>query len=133
MVTPPANLVLAHRAKRITLWLNVVVLLGVSMTMIVFADNNNWAVAWSLAVLFGYAVYLLGTAAFSIRYKAPGKVEVYSILGILKLDVHKGYTVKQGHFGRATVVVKSGKKRYRLNGALGSAGAVESWLNAIPR
>lgn len=112
--------------------LYVAILGGVSMTMIVLADYNNWVGAWSLAIAFGLGTYLLGSAAYKVHYKAPGQVEVYSILGILKLDLTKGYAVKRGHFGRAVVVIKGPKKRYRLNGALGDVPSIQAWLDAVP-
>ncbi len=103
------------------------------MTMIVAADNNNWAVAWSLAAVFAVVIYVLGTPAFRLKYKAPGKVELSSMLGLLKADLTNGYTVKRGLFGKSVVVLKTPKKRYRINGGLGSVDAIQAWLDSVPR
>ncbi|MEY2397072.1 MAG: hypothetical protein QOJ00_246 [Actinomycetota bacterium] len=103
---------------------------AVGMTMIVLADNNNWTSAWSLAAVFAFCVYLLGTLAFRVRPKGPGVVEVNTMLGLLKVDLRNGYTVKRGHLGRTSVVVRAGRKRYRLNGALGDIDTITAFFDA---
>lgn len=98
------------------------------MTMIVFADNNHWAGALGLAVALGIALYLMGTPAYRMQTRGPGKVQLNTILGSHQVDLRGGYRVKRGLPG--VVVLKVGRKRYRLNGALGDAPAIDEWLSA---
>lgn len=127
------DLRLSQRGRRFTAGLTVTVIAVVGVTMIVAADNNNWAVAWSLAAVFALAIYVLGTPAFRVKYKSPGNVELTSMLGLLKADLTKGYTVKRGFFGKSVVVLRTPKKRYRINGGLGSVETIRAWLDAVPR
>ena len=127
------DLRLSRRGRRFTAGVTTGAIAVIGMTMIVAADNNNWAVAWSLAAVFALAIYVLGTPAFRLKYKSPGKVELSSMLGLLKADLTNGYTVKPGLFGKSVVVLKTPKKRYRINGGLGDVAAIQAWLDAVPR
>lgn len=122
------DLRLSRRGRRFTAGLTAGVISVVGMSMIVVADYNNWAGAWSLAALFALAIYTLGTPAFRIKYKSPGKIELNSMLGLLKADLSKGYTVKRGLFGKSVVVLRAPKKRYRINGGLGDVAKIEGFL-----
>jgi len=127
------DLRLSRRGRRFTSGLTVGVIAVVGMTMIVMADNNNWTGAWSLAAVFGLAIYVLGTPAFRIKHKAPGKIELNTMLGLLKADLSHGYTLKKGFFGKSVIVLRAPKKRYRINGGLGDVESIKAWLDNVPR
>lgn len=127
------DLHLSRRGRRFTAGLTSGVIAVVGMAMIVMADNNHWTGAWSLAAVFALVIYVLGTPAFRIKHKAPGKIELNTMLGLLKADLTKGYSLKQGLFGKSVVVLRVGKKRYRVNGGLGDPDSIKAWLDDVPR
>lgn len=124
------DLRLPQTARRITGWANVIALGGLAMTAIVFADNNNWAASGVVALLLTVAVYLLGTAAYRLRIRTAGRVEVHSMLRLRQLDVANDFTVHRGRLNPAIVILKVGKKRYRLNRGLGGPAVIDEWLRA---
>ncbi len=127
------DLCLSRRGRRFTAGLTTGVIAVVGIWMIVQADNNHWVGAWTLAAIFALAIYVLGTPAFRIKYKSPGTIELNTMLGLLKADLTNGYTVKKGQFGKSVVVLRTPKKRYRINGGLGDVATIEAWLDATPR
>lgn len=127
------DLCLSQRGRRFTAGLTAGVIAVVGMWMIVLADYNDWSGAWSLAAVFALAIYVLGTPAFRIKYKSPGKIELSTMLGLLKADLSNGYTLKPGVFGKSVVVLRTPKKRYRINGGVGDVAAITAWLKALPR
>lgn len=124
---PLADLALPPNVQRRTWLVNAVVLVGIAMTMIVFADNNNWAGAFAFAGVLAVAFYVLGTPAYRAQVRGPGRVQFNTMLGSHQVDLRKGYKVKPGLIGH---IVKVGRKRYRLNRALGGSVAIEEWLRS---
>jgi hypothetical protein len=117
---------LPRNARRITGWANVILLAGLAMAGIVFADYDQWGRAAITYALFAFCLYFLGTAAYRLTLKSEGRVEAHSLLGLRTLDLREGFTVTRGV---GAVVVKVGGRRCRVNPALGHA-AVEEWLAA---
>jgi hypothetical protein len=122
------DLTLPPTARRRTVAVTAVTVGALAMTMIVFADNNHWAGAFALAALLGIALYVLGTPAFRAQVRGPGRVQFNTMLGNHQVDLRNGFTVKRGWLGGR--IVKVGRKRYRVNYALGDAAALEAWLAA---
>ena len=124
------DLRLGQTARRLTWWANVIVLSGLAMTGIVFADNNNWAMSGVVMAGFGIALYFLGTAAYRVSDRGDGRVEAHSLLGLKSVDLRNGFRVKRAWFGPGIVVLRAGRRRCRINGALGRSRAIEQWLTA---
>jgi hypothetical protein len=122
------DLRLPRTARRVTGWTNVIVLAGLAMAGIVFADNNAWGASGLCYLAFSIMLYFLGTAAYRLSPKDPGRIEAHSLLGLKLLDLRTGFTVKRAWFGPGIVVLRAGKKRCRLNGGLGAPPAIEGWL-----
>ncbi|HVT75805.1 MAG TPA: hypothetical protein VHD87_02160 [Acidimicrobiales bacterium] len=122
---------LSPAARRVTAWLTVGLLAGLAMTGIVFADNNKWAASGVTFVGFGVVLYMLGTAAYRVTTRGARQVEVHSMLGLRRLDLGDGWVVRQAIYGPAVVVVRVGRRRTRLNGGLGRAAAVDSFLRSV--
>jgi hypothetical protein len=111
----------------VTGWANVILLAGLAMTGIVFADNSQWGLAAIAYAAWGVCLYLLGTAAYRLSVKGDGRIEAHSLLGLRKIDLRNGFVVKNGLGIR---VVRASGKRLRVNPALGAPNAVEDWLRA---
>jgi hypothetical protein len=109
--------------------INAVALVGVAMTMVVFADNNHWAGALLLAAVLAVAIYLLGTPAHRAQARGSGRVQFNTMLGSHQVDLRKGFEVKRGYLGGPIVKVR--RKRYRINGGLGAPGALREWLDTV--
>jgi hypothetical protein len=122
------DLRLPRTARRITGWANVVALGGLAMLGIVLADDNHWGASGVAYLAFAFMLYFLGTAAYRLAPKSPGQAVAHSLLGLRSIDLRNGFTVKKAWFGPGIVVVRAGKKRYRINGGLGSVTAIEKWL-----
>jgi hypothetical protein len=118
---------LSRPGRRVTGWTNVILLAGLAMAGIVFADNSQWGLAAIAYAVWGVCVYVLGTAAYRLTVKGDGRIEAHSLLGLRKLDLRNGFAVKNG---LGTRVVKASGKRLRVNPALGDSRDVEDWLRA---
>ncbi|MEY2470940.1 MAG: hypothetical protein QOK28_269 [Actinomycetota bacterium] len=97
------------------------------MTGIVFADNNQWAASGVAYLLFAVMLYVLGTAAYRLSPKDPGRVEAHYLLGLRTIDLRNGFTVRPGI---GVLVLRANNKRCRINRGLGPAAALEEWLHA---
>ena len=119
------DLRLPRTARRVTGWTNVIVLAGLAMAGIVFADNNAWGASGLCYLAFSIMLYFLGTAAYRLSPKSPGRIEAHSLLGLKLLDLRDGFTVKRG---LVRLTLKAGGKRCRINPAFGKS--LEGWLAA---
>jgi hypothetical protein len=119
---------LPRSARRITGWSNVVLLAGLAMAGIVFADYDQWGRAAITYACFAFFLYFLGTAAYRLTVKGDGRIEAHSLLGLRPIDLRNGFVVKQGWFGPTIVVLRASGKRLRINGGLGGSSAIEEWL-----
>jgi hypothetical protein len=105
----------------------VILLAGLAMAGIVFADYDQWGRAAITYTFFAFFLYFLGTAAYRLTVKGDGHIEAHSLLGLRKIDLRNGFVVKNGVGVR---VVRASGKRLRVNGGLGGSAAVEDWLRA---
>lgn len=124
----PHELRLSGRARRVTGWLTAVLLPGLGMTGIVFADNSQWAAsATAFGALF-VGLYLFGTAAYRVTAERPGRIETHTLLGLRRVEIADGFRVRRSLYGPVVVVVKIGRRRIRLNGGLGAPVEIDAWL-----
>ena len=99
------------------------------MTGIVFANYGNWSASLAAFAAFAFVLYMLGTAGYRVTAKGRARhIEVHSMLGLRRVDLTSGFTVRQGWFGPSIVVVRVGRRRCRLNGGLGRRAAIDDWL-----
>lgn len=123
-----ADLRLPQKWRRVTGASTAVSLVGLAMTGIVFANYANLRGAATAFGVWGLCLYFLGTAAYRVTLCRPGVVESHTVLGLHRVDLTKGFSVRQARYGRVIVLVRVGRRRVRLNGGLGSADEIERWL-----
>ncbi|HVV35652.1 MAG TPA: hypothetical protein VHC63_03550 [Acidimicrobiales bacterium] len=124
------DLRLPRTARRVTGWTNAILLAGLAMAGIVFADNNQWGRCSIAYAVWALCVYLLGTAAYRVSLREDGRIEAHSLLGLRKVDLRNGFSVKNGLGVR---VLRAGGKRFRLNPGLGRRARIEEWFQAAQR
>lgn len=124
----PKDLRLPQVWRRVTATVTVVALVGSAMTTIVFANYGKLRAAAIAAGALAASVYFLGTAAYRLKVRGLGRIEAHSVLGLRRVDLTDGFSVRQARYGRAVVVVRLGWRRVRINGGLGRANEIEHWL-----